>query len=200
MNHEALPESIELANCLLNFEQKQIIERATKEIEDKPDAYDLDFFWRLDSSIGGYCMPFNPTVNPFPGGIGRTLFRPLQYAAANIEWNKGLFNIYVNARSAIEFSGMHLETVMKYVIQKTEPLLYIINYSKSALGKSINFLEQREKAPHGLTKPLKLCANLYNRSKHDTNQDEERERLFLPEDALVSYISTRIFGVELLKP
>src|SRR5664280_2668710 len=94
MDHEALPELIELSDCLLNSEQKEIIERATKEIYDKPDAYELDFFWKFDSSIGGiggYCMPFNPVVNPFPRGIGRFLFRPLQYAAANIECNKGIY-------------------------------------------------------------------------------------------------------------
>lgn len=203
MDHQALSETIELAECLLNSEQKQIIERATKEIYDKPDAYELDSFWALDSSIGGiggYCMSFNPVDTPFPVGIGRVLFRPLQYAAANIEWNKNIYGSYSNARSAVEFSGMHLEAITKYVIEKTAPVPYALKYRKSTLGTSLRFLEQREKIPHDLIRPLRLCTDLYNKSKHDVNQDEERERLFLPADALISYIAARILGKELLRP
>jgi len=202
MNDEALPESTELANFLLNPEQKQVIERATKEIKERPDAYDLGFFWKVDASIGGiggYCMPFDPTCNPFPAGIGRELFRPLQYAAADIEWNKDLYSSYVNARSAVEFSGMHLEIVTKYVIGKTAPLSSVTKYRRSTLGKSIDFLEQRNDIPDNRKEPLELCTLLYNKSKHDTKQDEERERLFSPADALISYFSARIIGKELLK-
>ena len=203
MNDNALIESTGLADLLLSLEQKHIIETATREINERPDAYNLDSFWALDSSIGGiggYCMPFNPTDNPFPAGVGRTLFRPLQYAAANIEWNKGLVNGCMNTRSAVEFSGMHLETVTKYVIERSAPVLYAMKYRKSTLGHSVDFLEQREKIPHDLIRPLGLCADLYNKSKHDVNQDEERDRLFLPADALISYIAARILGKELLRP
>jgi len=203
MDHEALPESIELSDCLLNSEQKEIIERATKEIYDKPDAYELDFFWKFDSSIGGiggYCMPFNPVVNPFPGGIGRTLFRPLQYAAGDIECNKDLWNNYRSARSAVNDSGQHLEAVAEYLITRTTSILNPARVKKSMLGKSIHYLAKNGTLSSGRVEQLEHFTRLYNKSKHEVNQDEERERQFYPSDALVSYISARILGVELLKP
>ena len=203
MHHEALPESIELSDCLLNSEQKEIIERATKEIYDKPGAYELDFFWKFDSSIGGiggYCMPFNPTVNPFPGGIGRTLFRPLQYAAGDIECNKDLWNNYRSARSAVNDSGQHLEAVAEYLITRTTSILNPARVKKSMLGKSIHYLAKNGTLSSGRVEQLEHFTRLYNKSKHEVNQDEERERQFYPSDALVSYISARILGVELLKP
>ena len=203
MDHEALPESIELSDCLLNSEQKEIIERATKEIYDKPGAYELDFFWKFDSSIGGiggYCMPFNPTVNPFPGGIGRTLFRPLQYAAGDIECNKDLWNNYRSARSAVNDSGQHLEAVAEHLIARTTSILNPARVKKSMLGKSIHYLAKNGTLSSGRVEQLEHFTRLYNKSKHEVNQDEERERQFYPSDALVSYISARILGVELLKP
>jgi len=204
MDHEALPESIELVDCLLNSEQKQIIERATKEIEDKPDAYELDFFWGFDSSIGGiagYCMPFNPTVNPFPAGIGRTLFRPLQYAAGDIECNKNLWRNYRSAKSAVNDSGQHLEAAIDYVVARTTSILNRpARFKKLTLGQSIRYLAKNSTLSSDKAEQLAHFARLYNKSKHNVNQDEERERQFYPSDALVAYISARILGVELLKP
>ena len=202
MSNSALIESTKLADLLLSLQQKHIIETATRETSDRPDTYNLDSFWALDSSIGGiggYCMPFDPTNNPFPAGTGRTLFRPLQYAAANIEWNKGLVSGYMNTRSAVEFSGMHLENVTKYVIERSAPVLYATKYRKSTLGHCVDFLEQTERIPHDSIGALRLCTDLYNMSKHDVNQNEDRERLFSPGDALISYVSARILGVELLR-
>jgi hypothetical protein len=203
MNHKALPESIDLADCLLTSEQKEIIERATKEIEDKPDAYELDFFWKFDSSIGGiggYCMPLNPTINPFPGGIGRTLFRPLQYAAADIGWNKDLWNNYRSARSAVNDSGQHLEAVAEYLVVRTTSILDRARIKKSMLGPSIHHLVKNGTLSSDRVEQLEHFTRLYNMSKHDVNQDEERGRHFYPSDALVTYVSARVLGVELLKP
>jgi hypothetical protein len=203
MNHKALPESIDLADCLLTSEQKEIIERATKEIEDKPDAYELDFFWKFDSSIGGiggYCMPLNPTINPFPGGIGRTLFRPLQYAAADIGWNKDLWNNYRSARSAVSDSGQHLEAVTDYLILRTRSILSPVPTRKLALGQNIDYLAKNGTLPSDRVEQLEHFTRIYNKSKHDVNQSEERGRHFYPADAVVAYIFARILGVELLKP
>lgn len=203
MHHEALPESMELSKRLLNSEQMEIIERAAKEVDDKPDAYELDFFWTFDSligGIGGYCMPFNPTVNPFPGGIGRTLFRPLQYAAADIEYEKDLWNNHRSARSAVNDSGQHLEAVTKYIIARTTSVLNPVRIRKLALGQSIHYLAENGTLSSGRVEQLERFTRLYNKSKHEVNQDEERERQFYPSDALVAYVSARILGVELLKP
>lgn len=197
---EALPESKELLNLLLSHKQIRVIEKAIKGIKKRPSNYNIDFFWELDASIGGisgYCMQFNPTSNPFPAGIGRSLFRPLQYAASEIERNK---DIYYNAKWVVLNYGLHLEAVTKYIMKKTSNITVKINAKRTTLGKSIKILEEGKVLPSNLTKPLSLLLRLYNKSKHEVNEDEERERLFSPADALIAYISARILGKELLRP
>ena len=200
MNNEALPESKELLNFLLTNAQKEIVGRAIKEIKENPESYNIDFFWELDASIGGiggYCMQFNPTSNPFPSGIGRSLFRPLQYASSYIERNKDIHN---NAKWVVLNSGLHLEAVAKYMIEKITSPINPARYKKFTLGQSTVELDKRKALPQHLIEPLKPFINLDNKSKHEVNQDEERERLFFPADALIAYISARILGKELLKP
>ena len=202
MNDEALPETKKLLNLLLTDAQKEIVERAIKEIKENPESYNIDFFWELDASIGGiggYCMPFDPTRNPFPTGIGRSLFRPLQYAASDIEMRK---DIYFHARHAVQDAGLHLEMVAGFVLWETSNRIgkMSLPFKKWTLGQSIIELDKRKVLPQCLIEPLKLFVELYNKSKHEVNQDEERERLFSPADALIAYISARILGKELLKP
>jgi len=138
MNHKALPESTELAALLFDAEKQRIVDRAADEVDKKPGTYDLSFFWRVDSSIGGvggYCMPFNAVFNPFPSGIGRTLFRPIQYAAADIECNKRLWNNYRSAKSAVNDAGQHLEAVTRYVLGRTASGLSLIPFKQPMLAK-----------------------------------------------------------------
>lgn len=203
MTHTALLESTKLANLLFDAEQKQIAERAAQEIDEKPDAYDLSFFWRLDSfigGVGGYCMPFNPVSNPFPGGTGRTLFRPIQYAAADIESNKDLWNNYRSAKSAVNDAGQHLEAVTRYVLARTAPILSPVQFRRSMLGQNVRYLADKHSLSSDTVAELDLLTRLYNKSKHEVNQDDERERMFFPADALVVYLSARILGTRLLKP
>jgi len=200
VNNDALPETKKLLNLLLTNAQKEIVGRAIKEIKENPESYNIDFFWELDASIGGiggYCMQFNPTSNPFPSGIGRSLFRPLQYASSYIERNKDIHN---NAKWVVLNSGLHLEAVAKYMIEKITYPINPARYKKFTLGQSVGELENRKALPQHLIESLKLFVELYNKSKHEVNQDEERERLFSPADALISYISARILGKELLRP
>jgi hypothetical protein len=201
-NDGPLPESKELLNALLTKTQKEIVEKAMQEIKENPESYNIDFFWGLDASIGGvggYCMPFDVTRNPFPTGIGRSLFRPLQYAASDIEMGK---DIYFHARHVVQDAGLHLEMVTGFVLWKTSNRIGKISlpFKKWTLGQSISELEKRKVLPQHLIGPLNLFKELYNKSKHDVNQDEERERLFSPADALIAYISARILGKELLRP
>jgi len=199
-NDGPLPESKELLDTLLTETQKEIVERAIKEIKENPESYNIDFFWELDASIGGvggYCMPFDSTSNPFPTGIGRSLFRPLQYAASYIESNKDIHN---NARWVVLNSGLHLEAVAKYMIQKFTSSVNPARYKKLTLGQSVGELDKRKVLPQNLIEPLKVFVKLYNKSKHEVNQDEERKRLFSPADSLIGYISARILGKEFLKP
>ena len=199
MNNEALPESKELLNFLLTNAQKEIVGRAIKEIKENPDSYDIDFFWELDASIGGiggYCMPFDPTRNPFPTGIGRDLFRPLQYAAGAIKKDA-----YFLAKYTVQQSGLHLEKAAKYVLQRVSIIENVkTKVTTLTLGKLVEKLKEQDIVQQNLTEPLKIFNELYKKSKHDVNQDEERERLFSISDALISYISARILGKALLRP
>lgn len=201
VNGMALPESLELEASLLRPEQRQVIGSAAREIEENPHSYDLGSFWRMDASIGGvggYCMPFEPTLNPFPSGIGRELFRPLQYAAGEIDGNK---NIYNTAKWAVLSSGQYLEAVTRYAMKKGVPLpLRPHGPERLTLGRSLGILADSDILPTALVKPSALFGKLYNKAKHTVNQDEERERLFAPVDALISYASARTIGEELLKP
>jgi len=203
MNHKALPESTELAALLLDAEEQRIVERAADEVDEKPDTYDLSFFWRLDSSIGGvggYCMPCNPVINPFPSGIGRTLFRPVQYAAADIECNKRLWNNYRSAKSAVNDAGQHLEAVTRYVLRRTASVLSPTSVKQPMLGTAIGRLADRGVLSKDVVARMHLFADLYNKSKHEVNQDDERERQFFPADALIVYVSARVLGTQLLRP
>ena len=202
MDDEALPESKELLGTLLTEAQKEVVKRAIKEIKENPESYNIGFFWEMDAwigGIGGYCMPFDSIRNPFPTGIGRSLFRPLQYAASDIETRK---NIYYHARHSVQDSGLHLEMVTGFILQKTSNIMekIILPFKKWTLGRLVSELEKRKIIPQHLIEPLQLFIKLYNKSKHEVNQDEERERLFSPADALIAYISARILGKELLKP
>jgi hypothetical protein len=202
MNNKALPESEKLLNLLLTDSQKEVVQRTIQEIKESPESYNIDFFWELDASIGGiggYCMPFDPTLNPFPTGICRSLFRPLQYAASDIEMRK---DIYFHARHAVQDAGLHLEMASGFVLYRADNKIgkFILQFKKLTLGQFINELTKRKLLQQHLIEPLKLFVELYNKSKHVVNQDEERERLFSPTDALIGYISARILGKELLKP
>jgi len=205
MKEKLLPESEELLNLLLNVrlsnaEQVTIIEHSLNEIEENPRNYDISEFWEMDKhigGIGGYCMPFDPRCNPFPSGVTRELFRPLQYAASEIEINKNIKN---NARYAVQSSGQHLEAAAKYKIIEITTFLYFASYKKFTLGQSIGFLKKKNALPVNIIKSLSLFVRIYNLSKHGVNQEETRERLFSPADALVAYTSSRMLGKEILKP
>lgn len=78
--------------------------------------YDTAVLWKTDAligGIGGYCMPANPVLNPFPSGVKRELYRPLQYARSSID----LCDVRIFARQVVENSGMHLEAVCRLFLK-----------------------------------------------------------------------------------
>lgn len=192
-----LDESDGLVECLLNGNQADILLEAAKEIDAGIEQVDLTPFWRLDASIGGiggYCLPLRPFTNPFPGGIARELFRPVQYAAAEIEYHAS----ELMAREAVQKSGMHLEAVTKYWVSKTTSPLNANHYRRLTLGESIAILKGSRVATSEVAEPLGSILNLYNLAKHEIPQD--RDRMFTAGDALVAYVSSRILSTTILKP
>lgn len=183
-----------------NFLSKEIRECIdtfiSSEVELK-DIYDSHKIWEMDQKIGGiggYAMSPNPTINPFPSGIERSLYRPLQYATADID----CCDIRMHARYIVSNCGLHLETICKLIL-KQNTTLGKIRYNNITLGKSVHSIQKLNIIKREIIDALFQFVKLYNLSKHEVNQDECQERLFNSADALVVYFSARIVGLYLLR-
>ncbi len=196
--NKALQESEKLAIALLNEKQLKKLQLALTQIYQCPYNYDIKVLWELDRSIGligGYCMPADPKNNPFPGGFGRDIFRPLQYARAEIE----ISNIFDTARYVVQYAGMHLESIVRYILRRNN-YFGVIKDKNATLGKATSILKNAELYNEKTINCLYMFIPLFNKAKHNVNQDEQRERLFSPSDAVIAYISSRVLGNKLLKP
>ncbi len=190
-----LLDTYQLLNNLFDEDEIAVLKEIEDEITSNPVHYVIDKLWGLDRNIGGigaYSMPANPVRNPLPRGIGRTIYRPLQYARANIEIN----NINDHSRYAIQNVGLHLEGLVKYIVKK-ERMIGIMPSSKMTLGQAINKLHTKNHDERNLTN-LKYILGIYNMSKHGVNNDENRQRTFTPMDAIIFYLSSRKIGNSLL--
>jgi len=73
----SLPENIILYQHILSEKQKSSVEEILDEINRNIETYSTDLIWEVDKEIGGiggYCMPCNPIINPYPGGEYRQLW------------------------------------------------------------------------------------------------------------------------------
>lgn len=193
----ALPESKYIFDELLNEEQKDKIAIFLNELREKKEQYETNIIWQMDQDIGGiggYCMPVDPKKNPFPGGLNRELFRPLQYARSEID----ICDIRMHSRQIVHYSGMHLEAVLRLFLKHTKTLGNSRFYN-STLGKAAHEVSKMNIIDKKLIDVLFSFITLYNKAKHEVNMFEERERLFAPSDALVSYFGARIVGQVLLE-
>ncbi|MCT4508968.1 MAG: hypothetical protein N4A48_09445 [Tepidibacter sp.] len=192
-----LPESRELYNVIFSDKQKLQIQGILNEINTNLDNYSTKSLWEMDKEIGGiggYCMPCDPIKNPFPGGEYRTLFRPLQYARSEID----ITGVYLHSKYVILNSGLHLEAVVRLALRKYK-FLGRIRYMNSTLGNATKSLSKVEDIPTELINHLFKFVKIYNKSKHEVNQNEGRKRLFMPSDAIVGYLAARIIGYRLLQ-
>lgn len=76
-----LKETRWLYDNLLEKHQKYAVDEELSKMDNDMSNDILDNFWRIDEGIGGiggYNMPKNPVMNPFPGGDERSLYRPHQ--------------------------------------------------------------------------------------------------------------------------
>ena len=192
----AMPESVVLYNSILSKEQRYMVDEILEEINTNIKSYSTKLLWEVDKGIGGiggYCMPCDPKLNPYPGGEYRLLFRPLQYARSEID----VSNIHMHSRYVITNSGLHLEGVTRLVLSKYS-LFGNLRYMNITLGNATKVLEKEKSIQLDLIEGLYLFVKLYNKSKHEVNHDDSRERLFAPSDAIVGYLSARIMGYKLL--
>lgn len=194
--YRALEDSKWLYTHILNEHQRQIVKETITEIDEKDENYSLEKFWDADKEIGGlggYNLPKNPINNPFPYGIKRSIFRPLQYAASEME----IRDIRGGARHVIQYAGLHLEATTKFYLMLCLKLDELRNYN-ATLGKVVHKLDQLKLLEEKTAEGLYVFVRLYNKSKHEVNMDRSRERLFTESDALIIYLAARILGNRIL--
>lgn len=138
-------------------------------------------------------MPANPINNPFPGGIKREFYRPLQYARSNID----ILDLSLTSRYIIQSCGMHLESICRELLKRNN--LIKIRFNNMTLGKLINKICEQKILPKEIIDALFKFVKIYNKSKHEVNQSNKRERLFNSKDALAIYFIVRILGVKILR-
>ena len=187
---------------MYNFLPKEIregIDSFFQQDLDNPEyEYSTDDLWIMDQSIGGvggYYMPSNPTKNPFSSGEKRSLYRPLQYARSSID----MCDVRIFARTVIENTGMHLEAVCRKLIDERSSLIKKYFPKQTTLGKAVKIIEDRGFVDSQIIHQLYMFVKIYNLSKHEINQDESRDRMFNAKDAIVSYFTARVIGINLLK-
>ena len=190
-------ELMNLYNKLFDEAVKEgISEFLRQDFDNKDEKYKTDMLWKIDAligGVGGYCLPSSSSKNPYPAGIERELYRPLQYAKEDIDLGYGR----VNARYIIDMCGMHLEAACRLLVMNS--VLDEFRFSNCTLGKAVHRIEKKKLLDGNVIQALYDFVQIYNRSKHEVNQDETRERLFSTDDAIVVYFATRILGVSILQ-
>lgn len=192
----ALGESAQLAEHILDSQQRAAILEILRANADIDGRYDMRGLWELDLNIGGigaYCLPASPVHNPFPGGHSRDVYRPLQYARSQMEIQRILYN----TRYVVQNIGMHLEACLRLLIKEQLPIARL-----TGGGKTLGAVIKKACDNNLLTKDyclgLSLLLPLVNASKHEVNQDYERDTYFSPADAIVCYVAARKLGFEVL--
>lgn len=190
-------ELINLYDKLFDKDVKEgISEFLRQDFDNKDRKYKTDMLWKIDAligGVGGYCLPSSSLRNPYPAGIERELYRPLQYAKEEIDFGYSR----VNARYIIDMCGMHLEAACRLLLMNS--ILDEFRFSNCTLGKAVHRIDKKKMLDDCIIQALYDFIQIYNRSKHEVNQDETRERLFSTDDAIVVYFATRILGVNILQ-
>lgn len=187
---------IYLYNNVLDENIQSCINSFILEIE-KKERYVTDILWITDQKIGGigaYAMPPNPVINPFPGGVERSLYRPLQYARSDID----LCDVRAHARYIVQNCGMHLEAICRIILH-TQKDFGRLRFYNTTLGKAIQSINGLNIVENNIITALNKFVKVYNLSKHEVNQDDTRDRLFNAYEAVTAYYSARVLGVHLLR-
>ena len=190
-------ELINLYDKLFDKDVKEgISEFLRQDFDNKDRKYKTDMLWKIDAligGVGGYCLPSSSSRNPYPAGIERELYRPLQYAKEEIDFGYSR----LNARYIIDMCGMHLEAACRLLLMNS--ILDEFRFSNCTLGKAVHRIDKKKMLDDNIIQALYDFIQIYNRSKHEVNQDETRERLFSTDVEIVVYFATRILGVNILQ-
>lgn len=179
---------------IFNEEQKNKINLIIREIESQGSNYKTNKLWEFDQTLGGYCQGGDPAnANHFQGTEFRNVYRCLQYVRSNID----ILDINFTARYVIQDCGHHFEEAIKLYLKKTNKFSLIKVY-KYPLGKLLKYVVDKKIFKEDIINKLKLFIELYNISKHEILSDEELDRTFHADDAIICYFACRIVGKEIL--
>lgn len=190
---------IQTQKLKLVFSEKQIntIDNIIEQIEKEGKEYKTINLWRFDQTIGGiggYCQGCNPArSNPFQGTEFRNAYRCLQYIRSYID----ILDINYTSRNIIENCGHHFEESIKIYLKKNNKISWI-KISRYPLGKLLNYIVDKNIFEEKTTKELKLFVDLYNISKHVILSNDEIDRTFHADDAIICYFACRIVGRKIL--
>lgn len=170
-----------------------IIEQIKFEGED----YKTIDLWKFDQTIGGiggYCQGCNPArANHFQGTEFRNVYRCLQYVRSHFD----ILNINDTARYAIEDCGHHLEEAIKLYLKINRKIKWL-QVCRYPLGKLIEYISKKHIFEEDVVSKLKLFVGIYNISKHEILSDDELDRTFHADDAIIYYFACRIIGKKIL--
>ena len=187
----------EKLKLIFNENQLNIINNLIKDIEKEGQDYKTIKVWEFDQSIGGiggYCQGCDPAnSNPFQGTEFRNAYRCLQYIRADID----ILDVNYTARDIIENCGHHFEEAIKIYLQRNKKLNWI-KASRYPLGKLLNYVTDKQLFEEKIIEHLKLFIDLYNISKHEILSNDEVDRTFHADDAIICYFACRIVGREIL--
>ena len=177
---------------------KEYVDPFEKEEKEKErQEYKTINLWKFDQSIGGiggYCQGCNPALsNQYQGTEFRNAYRCLQYVRSDID----ILDVNYTARDIIENCGHHFEESIKIYLKKNYKLSWI-KTSKYPLGKLLNYIVDKNIFEENITNELKLFVDLYNISKHVILSNDDLDRTFHADDAIICYFACRIVGKKIL--
>lgn len=182
---------------IFSEKQNSKINNIIEQIEKEGQEYKTIILWKFDQiigGIGGYCQGCDPTKsNPFQGTEFRNVYRCLQYIRSDID----ILNVNYTARDIIENWGHHFEETIKIYLKRNNKIIWI-KASKYPLGKLLNYIVDKNIFEEKITKELKLFVDLYNISKHVILSNDEIDRTFHADDAIICYFACRIVGKKIL--
>lgn len=182
---------------LFDENQKNKINNIIKNIEKEGEKYKTIELWKFDQSlggIGGYCQGCDPAnSNPFQGTIYRNAYRCFQYIRADID----MLDINNTARDIVRSCGQHFEVVIKIYLSECKKIDFWKS-RKYPLGMLLKYVIDKKIFNKELCEKIRLFVDLYNISKHEILSNDQNDRTFHLDDALLCYYATRIVGKEIL--
>lgn len=190
-------EQTQKLKSIFNKNQLDTIDNIIVEIKREGERYKTINLWEFDQTIGGiggYCQGCDPAnANHFQGTEYRNAYRCFQYIRADID----ILDVNYTARDIIANCGHHFEESIKIYLKRYNKFKWI-KVNRYPLGQLLKYVTDNKIFDEEITEKLKLFVDLYNISKHVILSNDEIDRTFHADDAIICYFACRIVGKEIL--